>query len=108
MSDDKKTALFCLHTCGLRSHQWLAGCSVMQGDDFDGVLCPWAQASQQHAVLLASGRRTQLSLSLLWAGVEDAVRCHSAVRAVPGDAHGGGVNVGEDEVFWTVHSCREV
>lgn len=80
----------------------------MQGDDLDSVLCPWTEASEQHAVLLASGRRTQLSLALFRAGVEDAVRCHSAVRTVPCDAHGGVVNVGEDEVFWTVHSCTEV
>lgn len=107
-SDDKTAASLCLCTCGLRSHQGFAGCPVMQGDDLDGVLGPWTEASEQHAVLLPSGRRTQLSLALLRAGVEDAVGRHSAVRTVPSDAHGGVVDVGEDEVFWTVHSCRQV
>lgn len=108
MSAGKMTAFSCLYTCGLRSHQRFAGCSVMQGDDLDSVLCPWMETTEQHVVLLTPGCRTQLSLALLRAGVEDAVWCHSTVWTVPVDAHGGGVNVGEDEVFGTVHSCKEV
>lgn len=62
-----------ISTCGLGSLQWFAGCSVMEGNDFDSVLRPRAKACQHHAVLVTSGCWIYLSLALLWANVQDAV-----------------------------------
>jgi len=92
--------------CGLGSHQRCAGCASMEGDDFDSVLCSGAKVPQNHSVLVSSGSWKQVPLSIFWAGVQDAIWCHCAVRTVPSDAHGVGVDVSKGQVLGTVHSCR--
>lgn len=105
---DKCFGVFLLSaTCGLSSHQRWAGCSVMEGDDLNSILCSRAKVSKHHTVLVPSGCWAQLSLTFLCTGVQDAVWRYCAVWAVPGDAHGGGVDVREGELLRTVHSCRK-
>lgn len=75
----------------------------MHGDDLHGVLGAGLQAVDDGRLGVGPGSGPQLPLTLLRAGVEDAVRGNDALGTVPGDPQRGGVDVGEGQVLGMVH-----
>lgn len=103
---DRSISYSCFHTCSLCPLQWGAGCVIMQGNDLDGVFGSGLQAVDYRRLGVSSWRRQQLSFAFLWARIQNPVGCDDALRAVPRELHGGGIDFREGEVLGVVHIWR--
>lgn len=90
----------------LGSNQRGAGRIVMQSDDLHRVLGARLQTVDDSGLCVPSGGRDQLPFALLRTGVQDPVGCDDSLGTVPADPQGGGLDVGEAEVFGVVHIWR--